>query len=472
MNAKRSRIAVLGALLTGAALAGGAGVMALNATPSRATANLLNETGAVVGTATFEAVTGGTRVTVQAFGLTPGMHGMHVHDRGACVPGIDPEKNIVVPFGGAGGHLDPHSTHNHDDPTAPNTVGHTGDLPMLQAGTDGRANAAFTSSKIMLVGEDTILERSLVVHANADDYATDPSGKSGARVLCGRILASDVSARTYALPGTETYPEGVVVRGNVVLSGSARDGTIYAVNAESGAVSVFSPGGAMGRQSALGLKLHENHLYVAGGATGMVSVLDARDGTPVTTLKSPPSPQAFINDLAVTRDGAAYVTDSKRPVIFRVRPDLKVMEAWLDLQRTPIRYAPGVNLNGIVVTADSRALLAVQTNTGQLWRIDLASKAVREVKLDGGPLVGGDGLLLRGNTLYVAQNRMNAVTRVDLAADGLSGRVVGMNGVTGLRYPSTLAALGDDVVIVNSQLDKMSGGVPETPFTLTRTKLF
>ena len=132
----------------------------------------------------------------------------------------------------------------------------------------------------------------------------------------------------------------------------------------------------------------------------------------------------------------------------------------------------GINLNGIALTADGRALLTVQYNTGKLFRIDLASRHIQEVSVPGG-LMYGDGLLLDGQTLYVGQNRMNWVSKVMLSADGLSGQVLSHSAADGLHYPSTLAMLGSDLIAVSSQLDRtMSGTPPETPFKLSRFPKF
>ncbi len=439
-----------------------------------ATATLLGPQGEARGTATFTEVPGGLRVQVQATGLTPGRHGLHVHENGTCEPGVDKATNMVVPFGAAGKHFDPGMSANHATPTIPDTLGHAGDLPVLTADATGTATLDFTSPKLTLGGMTGVLHRSLVVHALPDDYRTDPSGQSGGRVACGAIQRGGEAARRYALPDPLAFPEGVAVdaKRGLIFTGSSRNGSIYAINASTGAVSTFSPGGAMGRTAALGLKVDgQGRVWVAGGATGAVSVLTP-DGAPLATLMTPPSPQSYLNDLVLGPDGSAYVTDSSRPMIWRVSADLKRIEPWLPLSGTAIRYGRGINLNGIALTPDGQALLTVQYNTGRLYRIDLKSRAIQEVRLPE-PLMYGDGLLLDGRTLYVSQNRENTVTRVALDTGALSGRVAGRTSADGLFYPSTLALLGGDLIAVNSQLDRrMTGAVPEVPFTLSRFPKF
>lgn len=458
----------------GLALGGGAEMpMAMAApatTPLRATASLRTPDGAAAGTATFEQVGAGVRVTVAATGLTPGQHGMHVHDLGKCTPGVDAATNTIVPFGGAGGHFDPGMSGNHDSPTAGNKYGHGGDAPMLTVGADGTGRATFTTDKFSLTGMTGVLNRTLVIHAQPDDYKSDPSGMTGARERCGIITRGDITVRDYTLPGPQDFPEGVAydARKGVLYTGSAANGTIYAVNANTGAVSVFNQGGGQGRGSALGLKVDTlGRVWAAGGATGTVTVFSP-DGFPVAILKTPPSPDAYVNDLTPAPDGNVYVTDSTRPVIFRVTPDLK-LSAWLDLAGTPLKYGPGINLNGIVATPDGRALLAVQLNTGDLWRIDLRTKAVSRVM---GGLTRGDGMLLDGRTLYVVRNAEQVIAKVTLNADYTSGTVTSEEPLTGLRFPTTLTAVGGDLVVAQGQLNKLQGGTPEAPFKLTRFKKF
>lgn len=459
-------------LTLGLAAAGGAQapMMVPASTPLRATAALRDAAGMVRGTARFVQVGSGVQVTVQVSGLTPGQHGMHVHEFGRCTPGTDPATNTIVNFGGAGGHFDPGMSKNHDAPSTDNQHGHGGDTPMLRVGADGTGQTTFSSHNISLTGLNGVLNRSLVIHAQPDDYHTDPAGQSGARERCGVIRRENFSVRDYPLPGAQDFPEGVAVdaRRGLIYTGSAANGTIYAINASTASVTKFQEGGALGRASALGMKVDaQGRLWVAGGAQGTVSILSP-DGMTVKVLETPPSPRPYLNDLTPAPDGHVYVTDSARPVLYRVTPDLR-LSAWLDLTTTPIRYGSGINLNGIVATPDGRFLLAVQLNTGELWRISLRSKAVHRVM---GGLMNGDGLWLDGRTLYVARNKDQVVSKVALKPDFSSGQVVMEEPLTGLRFPTTLAALGGELIVAQAQLDKLQGGTPETPFRLTRFRKF
>ncbi|HJR51069.1 MAG TPA: superoxide dismutase family protein [Gemmatimonadales bacterium] len=144
-----------------------------------ATASLVDTTGARVGVATFSDSGGSGQVAVSVTGLKPGPHGMHIHESGTCTT---PE------FQSAGGHFNPglkqHGTRNPEGP-------HAGDLPNLMVEEDGSADTTLAiSSTLLAEGPTSMLgtqQRSLVIHADPDDETTDPSGNSGARVVCGVI---------------------------------------------------------------------------------------------------------------------------------------------------------------------------------------------------------------------------------------------------------------------------------------------
>jgi sugar lactone lactonase YvrE len=157
-------------------------------------------------------------------------------------------------------------------------------------------------------------------------------------------------------------------------------------------------------------------VYVAGGPSAEVRVF-ARSGALLAELPTGAA-GSFLNDVWVGPDGAAYVTDSSLPVIWRVsfgRGGWKI-ERWLDVAPT-ITYTPALtdfDLGGIVSTKDRRYLLTTQGTTGRLWRIDLRKRAIAEVDLGGVRLVNADGIVLRGRTLYVVQNFSRQISKLKL----------------------------------------------------------
>ncbi len=92
------------------------------------------------------------------------------------------------------------------------------------------------------------------------------------------------------------------------------------------------------------------------------------------------------------------------------------------------RQASGFNVNGIDASANGKTLVIVQSGTGTLFTVTPAGVA-RTIALAGGASVpNGDGILLDGKTLYVAQNQLNVVAKIALASNLRSGRVVRRSG--------------------------------------------
>jgi hypothetical protein len=124
-------------------------------------------------------------------------------------------------------------------------------------------------------------------------------------------------------------------------------------------------------------------------------------------------------------------------------------------------------VNGIVATADGKYLVLVQSSTGKLFRIDTATKAVVAVDL-GGELVMGDGLWLRGRTLFAVARP--SIVEVRLSGDLKSGKVTERVTPGSLAFPTTIAIARGRMLVVNSQFDKQ-GGTPVLPFTVSSIKV-
>jgi superoxide dismutase, Cu-Zn family len=176
-------IAVLGAAM---ALAGAFAVQSLAGGASQASAAIIDASGAPIGWARFvQDATGIVHVNVHVKGLTPGLHGIHIHAIGACGP----------TFAAAGGHYNP-LTRQHG---LLNTAGaHAGDLPNLIVNAEGVAHLDATTDRVTLTNGPTTLfdttlgavGSALIIHANEDDQQTDATnGGSGGRIACGVIVA-------------------------------------------------------------------------------------------------------------------------------------------------------------------------------------------------------------------------------------------------------------------------------------------
>jgi len=146
--------------------------------PLRATAQLQPTKGnKTFGEATFEQVGNKVRVAVFVQGLKPGQeHGLHIHEAGDCSSGDGlSAKGHFNPFGKPHGH--PGGMERH-----------AGDLPALKANKEGRANVQADLDIITVApGPASIIGRGLIVHADSDDYKTQPTGTAGARIACGVI---------------------------------------------------------------------------------------------------------------------------------------------------------------------------------------------------------------------------------------------------------------------------------------------
>ena len=479
--------ALLGALLAGCSAPAGlppashAHPRSAMASPasagSAAVAQLFTPEGQAAGRADLAQTAGGTEITVHVRGLVPGAHGFHVHANGACDPGPDASTGQIVPFGAAGGHFDPGHSRNHGSPgQAPHEV-HAGELPNIPVQADGTGALRYVNPHVTLApGKTSVLGRTIVVHERADDYESDPAGNSGGRLLCGLIeptARGAVVGRT-TIEGANAFPEGIAIdpRDGSTYVGSSSEGHLWRITPGAKQAQMLQAGGAAGRQAAYGMKVDAaGRLWVAG-------VVDLASASTLAVLKGPQGSHTFLNDLVLSADGYAYVTDSLRPVLLRARHTGGTpgpLEPWLDLTGTPLRHHPNeLNLNGIVASPDGRWLLAIQLVTGQLWRIDTANRAVAEVRLEGVPpggLRNGDGLVLQGQDLYVLRNEDNEILRLALAEGWGSARAAQRITDPRLRFPTTAAATGEDLLVVNGQLNKLKEPPPLLPFDVVTVRL-
>lgn len=282
-------------------------------------------------------------------------------------------------------------------------------------------------------------------------------------------LAPDAPTQAIALPGDQVFPEGVAydeVSGAFFVS-SSEDGTIYRAGLGATEAGEYLPAGADGRTAALGMAVdaQRRRLWIAGGASQTVFAYDLDTDELLAALPVPDGGDAsLVNDVTVTDDGDAYVTNSGLPVIYRasITDDGSAdLEVWLDHTDTAIPADTGILLNGIVATGDGH-LLTVHTATQQLYRIDLATKDVVAVDTGGEP-VGGDGLAIDGTTVFGVSP--TSVIRTELADDFASGEVVGETTDEAFAFATTIALVPDGrMLVVNAQFTARQD--PVLPFTV------
>ena len=190
-------------------------------------------------------------------------------------------------------------------------------------------------------------------------------------------------------------------------------------------------GGTDGRFTARGIEVDdEGRIYIAGGpnASDNEGAPDfwvySRSGELLAALRTGVE-GAFLNDIAIGKDGAAYITNSNTPQIFRVteREGEWRIELWLDASDV-VERRTGFNLGGIVATPDGRYLLVAQGNEGKLFRVEIATREVTEVEVSGGSLANADGLVLRGHRLTAVRNFSRRLTTLQLSGRWTSARVV------------------------------------------------
>jgi Cu-Zn family superoxide dismutase len=152
---------------------------AVHAQDATVSANMINREGNEVGTVTIrETASGLLHVLAEVTDLPPGPHGFHIHEVGEC--------DAAAGFESAGGHYAGDKQHGVLVDGGP----HPGDFPNVHVGQDGILKAEFFTDRLSLGegGENPLIDENgsaVMVHANADDYLSQPSGDAGDRIACG-----------------------------------------------------------------------------------------------------------------------------------------------------------------------------------------------------------------------------------------------------------------------------------------------
>ncbi|GAB3431964.1 SMP-30/gluconolactonase/LRE family protein [Actinophytocola sediminis] len=267
---------------------------------------------------------------------------------------------------------------------------------------------------------------------------------------------------TIALPDG-FQPEGIAVGpGPVAYFGSLADGSIYRADLRTGQGQIISEGPGT---PSVGLKTDaRGRLFVAGGAAGDARVVDTRTGDVLASYQLATG-AAFVNDVVLTPD-AAWFTDSVNQVLYRVPLSGHRLPA--EAEVVPLTgdlvYQEGFNVNGIARTPDGRGLLVVQSNTGSLFRVE-PSGVTHQVTVPV-TLTNGDGLLLRGSSLYVVQNRSNTVTELWLRGD--SARLGKQLTDPRFDVPTTVGYFAGRLYLPNARFTTTPG--PDVTYTVNAVR--
>ena len=130
------------------------------------------------GSVVFTETAGGVEISAQVmYGAEghAGLHGIHLHEVGDC---------SAEDYTSAGGHFNP-TTVDHGGPDA--EVHHAGDFGNIEIGEDGSGALELTSTMLSFDGENSVVDRAVILHAAEDDLVSQPTGAAGARDACGVV---------------------------------------------------------------------------------------------------------------------------------------------------------------------------------------------------------------------------------------------------------------------------------------------
>ncbi|MFF0475719.1 superoxide dismutase [Streptomyces sp. NPDC004284] len=253
-------------------------------------------------------------------------------------------------------------------------------------------------------------------------------------------------------------PEGIAIgRSPYAYFGSLADGAVYRASLATGEGRIIHQGPGAGH-STVGLKIDrsERRLFLAGGWSRDIRVIDPRSGAPLRELSGLGAENTVVNDVILTPD-AAWFTDSYQPQLFRLALD-RTGEPADGITVLPLggdwTQGPDFTANGIERTPDGRALLVVNTfqDGGSLLRVDPRTGLARKVDLGDLKIPHGDGLLLLGRDLYVVQQVINQIDVVRLDATGTRGTAIArITDPDRFRVPATAAVWGDRIYLPNAR---------------------
>lgn len=268
-----------------------------------------------------------------------------------------------------------------------------------------------------------------------------------------------------------SQPEGIASQGTTYWAGARLDGAVYTGSLVKGTRRLLVPGTADHAARGIELDPATRTLWVVGdvrdpagsaATTSTITAYDADSGALRRRIVVPG--QRFLNDVAI-EDGVVYVTDSLSAQLVVVRPDgWSLLPLTGDWVQAP---APALGANGIEVLPQGD-LLVTDSATGDLFRVRPATGAADRVELTGPALSSGDGLVVRGRTVYVVRGfNTNDIAVVQLT--GGSGRVVGRLSDADLDTPTTAVLAAGGLYAVNGRFS--TPPTATTPYDLVRVAL-
>jgi sugar lactone lactonase YvrE len=259
------------------------------------------------------------------------------------------------------------------------------------------------------------------------------------------------------LPGA-TSAEGIAAgRGATFYAGDLFAGDIFRGNVQHGTAELFidAPAGRM----AVGMAADIAHdlLFVAGGS-GQAYVYNTRTRASVASYQLADPAASFINDVALTKDGA-WFTDSMQAQLYFIPVSgagALGPSSTLRLSGPAADTSGDFNLNGIAATPDGKTLIVAHSANGELYTVDPATGA--SAAIAGVSVPDVDGIVLDAGRLWAVQNT-NQVSRIRLRPDLTSGVVEEVITSDLFQIPTTAARFGSRLAVVNAKFDT---GCPPT----------
>ena len=275
------------------------------------------------------------------------------------------------------------------------------------------------------------------------------------------------------------YGEGIALgNGNNLYAGSLYHGGIYKVDLRTGYGAMLVPEQGDRISAGLDFDPRTNYIFAAGGPDGYAYVYDALSGAEVGAFQL--TTAGLINDVIIT-ENAAYFSNTFAAEFYKLPLNSDgSLPAPGDVITIPLSgdftMVQGFNSNGIVANGNGTKLIIGNTDGATLYSVDAATGMATTINV-GGPVPNNDGMVLRGNKLYVVQNFSNQISVIILNSSWDSGVVSDI--ITDPNYiePTTAAIKGNMIYVVNSKFSiafpPIFGGVynPTTPYEVVGVKL-
>jgi hypothetical protein len=269
--------------------------------------------------------------------------------------------------------------------------------------------------------------------------------------------ASSGGTSVIDLPGAGGA-EGIAAgKGTTFFAGDLATGNIYRGDIRTGTADLFitDPAGPM----AAGMKVDVKNdlLFVAGGATGQAYVYDLQTRDAVT-YQLVPARSGFINDVALTHDGA-WFTNSAAGELYFIPVDsqgqLGTLEL-LPLSGPAANTSFDFNLNGITSVRGGQTLIVAHSGLATLFTVDPEAGGSAPISVTDGAggqvaLTNVDGIIAQGKTIWAVQNFLNQVSRIQLDATLSSGVLQEVITSPDFVIPTTAALFGGTLALPNAK---------------------